>query len=129
MRSNFPNNIIQKVLILVPLTETRPEVFVATMTTFLSDYYDALEENLTYMKILNIKSYLGDNIKYVFAEIFVDSERLESVGTFKPENLGYITCVFEGAYDSRFHLWDIQKYKEVTDFIKKLCVCDMYIIS
>ena len=40
--SNFSNTLLQKVLALVPLTATEPEVFVVTMTTFLSDYDDAL---------------------------------------------------------------------------------------
>ena len=59
----------------------------------------------------------------------VDDERLESAGAFKPEHLGYITCIFEDTSDSRFRLWGIQKYKEVTEFIKKLCVCNMDVIS
>ena len=59
----------------------------------------------------------------------VDSERLESAGAFKPEHLGYITRIFEETYVSRFRLWDIHKYKEVTEFIKKRCVCDMDVIS
>ena len=32
-----------------------PEVYVAIMTTFLSDSYDALEETLNHMKILKLK--------------------------------------------------------------------------
>ena len=59
----------------------------------------------------------------------VDAECLESAGAFKPEHLGYITCIFEDTSDSRFRLWAIQMYKEVTDFIKKLCVCGMDVIS
>ena len=59
----------------------------------------------------------------------MDAESLESSGAFKPEHLGYITCIFEGNYNYRFRLWDIQKYKEVTEFIKKLRVCDMDVIS
>ena len=59
----------------------------------------------------------------------MDAERLESAGAFKPEHLGYITRIFEDTSDYRFRLWDIQKYKEVTDFIKKLRVCDMDVIS
>ena len=42
LRSTLSNTLLQKVLTLVPLTATGPEVFVATMTTFLSDSYDAL---------------------------------------------------------------------------------------
>ena len=38
---------------IVPLTATGPEVFVATMTTFLYNSYNALEETLTHMDILN----------------------------------------------------------------------------
>ena len=47
---------------MVPLTSMGPEVFVATMTTFLSDSYDALEETLNYMKSLKLKSYPGKNV-------------------------------------------------------------------
>ena len=42
MRSTLSNTLLQKVLTLVPMTATGPEVFVATLTTFLSDSYDAL---------------------------------------------------------------------------------------
>ena len=59
----------------------------------------------------------------------MDAERLESAGAFKPEHLDYIIRIFEYSSDSRFRLWDIQKYKEVTEFIKKLCVCDMDVLS
>ena len=59
----------------------------------------------------------------------MDAERLESAGAFKPEHLGYITHIFEDTSDYRFCLWSIQKYKEVTEFIKKLCVCNMDVIS
>ena len=81
------------------------------------------------MKCLKLKSYPGENVADCFASILVDAERLESAEAFNPEHLGYITRNFEGTYDYRFLLWDIQKYKEVTEFIKKICVCDMYFIS
>ena len=59
LRSTFSNTLIQKVLTLVPLTATVLEVFVAIMTTFLSDFCDALEETLNHMKSLNLKRYSG----------------------------------------------------------------------
>ena len=59
MRSNFSNTLLQKVLTLVPLTTTRPEVFVTTMTIFISDYYDFLEDTLTHMNSLKLKIYPG----------------------------------------------------------------------
>ena len=80
---------------MVPLTAMGPEVFVATMTTFLSDSYDALEETLNQMNSLKLKSYPGENVKDCCAAILVDSECLESAGAFKPEHLGYITHIFE----------------------------------
>ena len=107
---------------LVPLTATVLEVFDATMTTFLSDSYDALEETLNHMKSLKLKIYPGENVADFCAEILVDAERLESAGDFNPEHLGYITRIFEDTSDSRFRLWAIQKHKEVTEFIKKLLV-------
>ena len=125
LRSTLSNNLLQKLLILVPLTATGPEVFVSTMTAFFSDYYDSLEETLTHMKSLKLKRYPGENVTDCCAEILVDDERLEISGDLKPEHLGYITRIFEDTSDSRFCLWYIHKYKEVADFIKKLCVCDM----
>ena len=81
------------------------------------------------MKSLKLKIYLGENVADFCSEILVDAERLESAGYFKTEHLGYINCTFEDTSDSRFRLWVIQKYKEVTEFIKKLCGCDMNFIS
>ena len=78
----------------MPLTATRPDVFVAIMTTFLSDSIDDLEKTLTLMKILKLKSYPGENVTDCCAEVFVDAERLESSGDFNCEHLGYITRIF-----------------------------------
>ena len=110
LRSTLSNTLLQKVLTLVPLTATGPEVYVAIMTTFLSDSYDALEETLNHMKSLKLNSYPGENVTDCCAAILVDSERLESSGAFKSEHLGYITRIFEDTSDSRFRLWAIQKY-------------------
>ena len=88
LMSTFSNTLIQKVLTLVPLIATGPEVFVSTMTKFLSDSYETLENNFTHTKSLKLKIYPGENVTDFCAEILVDSERLESYGAFKPEHLG-----------------------------------------
>ena len=94
LRSTLSNTLLQKVLTLVPLTSTRPEVFVATMTTFLSGSYDYLEETLNHMKSLKLKRYPGESVTDYCAEILVDAERLESAVAFKPDHLWYITRIF-----------------------------------
>ena len=66
------------------------------------------------MKILKLNNYPGDNVADCWAAILVDAEFLESDGTFKNNHLGYITHIFEDTSDSRFSLWEIQQYKEVT---------------
>ena len=81
------------------------------------------------MKSLKLRSYPGENITDCCAAILVDAERLEVFGAFRPDHLGYITRIFGDTSESIFHIWAIQKYKEVTEFIKKLCVCDMDVIS
>ena len=91
--------LLQKVLTLVPLTATVPEVFVFTMNTFLSDYYDSLEDNLTHMKSLKLRSYPGENVTNFCAEILVDADRHESAKALKPEYLGCITHIFEDNSD------------------------------
>ena len=112
--STLSNTLLQKVLALVPLKATIHEVFVSTMTTFISNSYDDLEDTLTHMKSLKLKSYPGENVTYFCTSILLDAERLESVGAFKHEHLGYIISIFEDTSDSIFLLWDIHKYKEVT---------------
>ena len=84
LRSTLSNNLLQKLLKLVPLTATGPEVFVATMTNFLSDSYDALEETIIHMKSIKIKIYPGENVTNFCAAILVDVEHLKSAGAFKP---------------------------------------------
>ena len=49
LRNTFSNALFQKVLRLVPPTDTGTEVDTSTMTTFLSDSYDALEETLNHL--------------------------------------------------------------------------------
>ena len=114
---------------MVPLTATGPEVFVATMTTFLFDYFVALEETLNHMKSFKLKSYPGENVTDCCASFLVDTEHFESAGYFKTEHLGYIIHIFEDTSDSSFRLLAIQKYKEVKEFIKKLRVSDMDVLS
>ena len=112
----------------MPLTATGSEVFVTTMTTFLFGSYDYLEETLTHTNSLKLKGYPGENIKDLCEAILVDSERLEIAGVFKLEHLGYIIRIFEDTYDYRFRLWYINNYKEVTEFIKKRCVCNIDVV-
>ena len=56
LRIILSNTLLQKVMTLVLLKEIGPDVFVAIMTTFLSDSYDALEETLNKIKSLKLKS-------------------------------------------------------------------------
>ena len=95
LRITLSNTLLQNVLTLVPLIETGPEVFVTTMTTFLYDSDDSLEETFTHVKSLKLKSYPRENVTYCCAAILVDAEHLESAGAFNPEHLGYITSIFE----------------------------------
>ena len=81
------------------------------------------------MKNIKFNVYPGQNVTDFCAAILVDDERLDSAGAFKPDHLGYITHIFEDTSESIFFLWYIHKYKEVTEFIKKLRVCDMDVIS
>ena len=73
---------------MVPLTSTGPEVFVVTMTVFLSGYYYALEDTIIHMKSLKLKNYPGENITDLCAAILVDAECFDSYGAFNYEHLG-----------------------------------------
>ena len=81
------------------------------------------------MNSLKLKRYLWEKVTYCCAEILVYAEPLESSRALNPEHLGYITHIFEDTSDSRFCLWSVHNYKEVTEFTKKLCVCDINVIS
>ena len=100
MRITFSSALLQKVLKFLPLTATGPEVYVATMTTILSDSYDYLVETLNHMKSLKLKDHPGENVADCCDKILVDSERLESDGAFKPDHLGYTIHIFEDTSES-----------------------------
>ena len=62
LSSTFPNALLKRLPALVPLKATLPEIFVATMTTFISNSYDAVEDTLTHTKSLKLKNYPGKNV-------------------------------------------------------------------
>ena len=97
----------------MPLTETGTEVYVATMTTILPGYYYYLVDTLNHMKSLKLKDHPGGDVADFYDAILVNVDILESAGAFKPDHLGYIILISGDTYDSRFHLWETQKYKEV----------------
>ena len=94
LRSTFSSDFLQKVLSLVPLTATGHEVYVATMTTILSDSYYYLVDTLNHMKNLKLKDHPGRDVADCYDAILVNVESLESAGTFKPEHLSYIIHIF-----------------------------------
>ena len=57
--STLSNDLLQRVLTLVPLTATGPEVYVANMTTIISDSYYSLVDTLNQMKNLKLKDNQG----------------------------------------------------------------------
>ena len=69
---------------------------------------------------------MGGNVTDFCIAVLVDSQILESAAALIKNNLAYITYIFEDTSDSRLDLWETCKYKEVTEFIKKICVCDKY---
>ena len=94
----------------------------------LSDSYCPLEENLTHRKILKIKNYPGDNVTDCCAAILVYAKPLESYRYFNTNHLGYITNISDNTSNPIFHLWENNKYNEVTEFIKKLHIYDKYVM-
>ena len=100
----FSNDLLQKVLTFVPLTPTGPEVYVATMTTIISNFYYSLADTLNHTKNLKLKDNPGRDVADCYNEILVNVESHESSGAFKPEHLGYIIHIFEDTSDSRFHI-------------------------
>ena len=109
---------------MVPLIETRPEVYFNTMTTILSDSYFSLVDTLNHTESLKLKDHPGGDVADCYDAILVNMESLESAGSFKYEHLCYIIRIFEDTYDSIFYLWATQNYKEVMEFLKKPLLCD-----
>ena len=79
---------------------------------------------MNHMKSIKPKDHPGENVEYCLDAILVYAERLESSRAFNPNHLGYIIHILEDTSYSRFHIWATQKYKDVIELIKKLCVCD-----
>ena len=128
LRSTLSDARIQKVLKLLSMIDTGPEVFVATMITVLYNSYAYLVETLNHMKGLKLKYHTWDNVKDCCDAVLLDADRLESAGAFNHKYLGYIIHIFEDTSDYRLYILATKKYKEDMDFIKKLFVCDEYVI-
>ena len=64
LRITFSNHVFQKLLMLVPLTATGPEVYVTTMTIFLSNFYDNVLETLNHLKSIKLEIYLRVNVMH-----------------------------------------------------------------
>ena len=73
------------------LTSTKPEVYIESMTIFISCLYISLEGAINHLNTIKINSYPLDNVEYFYDEILVDVEHIVGARVFKPENLGYIT--------------------------------------
>ena len=99
------------------------------MTTVFYGYYYSWGQTLNQLKCIKTKDYLGGNVAYCCAEMLVYSERLDSDRDFKPNNLGYITGIFDNNSGPKLYLWATNKYKDLTEFIKKLCVCDQDVVQ
>ena len=59
LSNTFSSDLLHKILKLVPLTATRPEFYVATMNTVLSNSYEYLLDTLNHMKSIKIKDNWG----------------------------------------------------------------------
>ena len=109
MRRKFSNTLLQKVLTFVPLTATRPEVYVATMTTVLYDSCFYLVDTLKHMNSIKLMNHLEGDVADCCVATLVNVESLDSSGYFKPYHLGYIIRILEDTYNSRFHFWETSK--------------------
>ena len=129
LMSTLSNDLLQRVMTLVPLTATRPEVYVATMTTIISNSYYSLVDTLNQMKNIKLKERPGRDATDCYNAILVNVESLESSGAFKPDHLGYIIHIFENTSNYRFQIWATQKYKEIMESVKKPLLCDKDIMQ
>ena len=56
------------------------------------------------MKSLKLKNNQWKDVADCCDVILVNAERLVSAEAFKPEQVGYIICIFEDTSDYRFHI-------------------------
>ena len=66
LRSTLSNTLLQKVMTLVLMKETGPEVYVATMATIISDSYYSLVDTLNRMNNLKLKDHPGGGGLHIF---------------------------------------------------------------
>ena len=84
---------------MVPLTATVPKIYVSTMTTIISNYYDSLVETLTHTKSIKLKDHPGENVVDFCDVTLVDDECLAGIGAVNPKHFDYIISIFvENSY-------------------------------
>ena len=94
LRSTLSNDIFKKLLALVPLTVTIPEVCVSTMTAVLYNFYYALEDILNHLKSLKLKYMLRIMLQISVLKSCYMMSILRGLGTLSPSILRYITWIF-----------------------------------
>ena len=62
LKSTLSKDVLKKVMTLVLLTSTGPEVYVATIPTIISDSYYSLVDNINHMKRLKLKYNPGGGV-------------------------------------------------------------------
>ena len=53
------------------------------------------------------------------------SERLDFAGKIEPKFLCNMVKIFKTTMNKRFDLWDMRKYDEISDYVRKLMVSDI----
>ena len=131
IRKTLSYAIFKKVLNLVSLTETGPEVYVATMTTVILYYYDYLGDTLNHLKCLKLRDRPWENVAYLCAEVLVYYDQFDSDGIFKTNPFGYITCIFERILIILYYIYEkLRNIRRLRSLLRNLmCVtritCDL----
>ena len=72
LSSTLSNDLLHKVLTLVPLTATGTEVYVTTMATIISNYYYSLVGTLNQTKNIKLKDHLVRDVSDCYDVVLVN---------------------------------------------------------
>ena len=99
-----------------------PEVFVAILTTCVSDSYEALEKTKAELRKMKLTDFPDENVIDCSATVLRLAERLDSAGEFEPNLLCAVARIFEHTSDERLKLYVYDKYSKCSTLVKKLKV-------
>ena len=124
LRNSLNSDLLTKVLKLVDISASGPEVLSATLTVIHSSNYEIMEKVRNQLANIRLSNFPGENVDDCCTAMLKLTERMADAGFLRPEHLSMLTRCWKQSKDHHFELWAIRKHEQVNAYRRKLEVME-----